>query len=328
MSFMVIYSKKKGEFNMTNKYLFNPDFNSVCEMMAPLLNNEEGALEAIINMSKEAWENNVSDDVIKVSKYEIPTVDNATVEVHVMEKNGENQTDAPCLVYYHGGGWVIPILSFHLDLIREYITRTSCKVVCVDYRIAPEFPFPIPFEDCYSTLQWTADNAEKIGINPNKIVLGGDSAGGNFTAAVSQKAVFENGPKVAGQMLIYPAVDVRMETESMKKYVDTPVWNGVMTEVVYQQYLQNGDCGMRQYASPMEAESFVGLPKAYIEVAEFDCLRDEGLNYAEALKAAGVDVTIRDTKGTVHAFDYIPGSEVITESLEKRAEFLQSIFNN
>ena len=320
----------KGEFIMDYKYPVNPEFNDVCQMMAPLLNNEEGVLEAISKMGREAWENNVTDDIIKVTKYDIPTVDHTTVEVHVMEKNEGNQNNAPCLVYYHGGGWVIPILSNHLDLIREYINKTSCKVVCVDYRIAPEYPFPIPFEDCYSTLLWTVENAAKIGINAEKIVLGGDSAGGNLTAAVTLRALNENGPKIAGQMLMYPAVDARLQTESMKKYIDTPVWNGLITHVVYQQYLQNGDCGMRQYASPMEADSFSGLPKAYVEVAEFDCLRDEGLAYAKALQADGVDVTIRDTKGsgTVHAFDYIPGSKVITESIQKRADFLHTVFNN
>lgn len=315
---------------MAYNYPISSDFDDVCQMMAPLLANEEGALEAIINLGQEAWNNNVTDDVIKVIKYKIPTVDNSSIDVHVMEKNGEEQKDAPCLVYYHGGGWVLPALSYHLDLIREYILRTSCKVVCANYRIAPKFPFPIPFEDCYSTLLWTVENAEKIGINPKKIALGGDSAGGNLTAAVSQKAVNENGPKIAGQMMIYPATDARMQTESMKKYVDTPVWNGPMTQLVYQLYLKNGDCGMRPYVSPMEAGSFAGLPKAYVEVAEYDCLRDEGLAYAEALKAAGVDVTIMDTKGknTVHAFDYIPGSKVITESLQKRAEFLLSAFGD
>jgi acetyl esterase/lipase len=316
---------KKG-WSMKNKYPIHPDFNQICEMMEPVLANDQEVLKAMIEEGYRVWNSNESDSQIRVTKYDIPSADGTPVPIQVLEKQGESESAAPCLVYYHGGGFVIPFLEFHFGLIREYILRTGCKAVCVNYRLAPEFPFPKPLEDCCAALLWTTEHAGELGIDPKRIVIGGDSAGGHFTAAVSMMARDKGMPAIAGQMLIYPATDTRLETDSMKSYTDTPVWNSVITAMVYQLYLKNGDCGMRSYVSPLEAESLENLPRAYVEVADFDALRDEGVLYAEALQRAGVTAELRRNEGTVHAFDYLPGSAAREESLKERARFLNSVF--
>ncbi len=311
---------------MTTKYAVSPDFEQLDQLMQPILTNDPNAFPMFIAEGLKAWNGNVTDDKIKVTKYEIPSIDDEMIEVQVMELADKSDNQAPCLVYYHGGGWILPVLGFHIGLMREYIMRTSCKVVCVNYRIAPQHPFPVPFKDCYQTLLWVEANAAKIGIDTDRIVVGGDSAGGTLSTTVAMMARDNNGPRIAGQMLIYPATDARLNTESMVTFTDTPVWNGPITNVCYGLYLKNGDCGMREYVSPIEAESLAGLPQAYVEVAEFDPLRDEGINYAKALKAAGVSTRLNQTKSTTHAFDYIPGSPIIEDSLIKRAEFLNESF--
>ncbi len=311
---------------MTNKYPVNPDFQAVCDMMEPVLAGDQAVIQAMIEQFFQEWKNNSSDEEIKVTKLSIPSSDGAQLEVQVMEPQADSKQPAPCLVYYHGGGFILPINPFQLALIREYIRGTSCKVVCVDYRLAPAVAFPTPVEDCYQTLLWTYQNAASLGIDPDKIVLGGDSAGGLFATVVALMARDKNGPKAAAQMLIYPTTDARLETESMKTFVDTPVWNAPITDMVYKLYLRDGNQGLLAYSSPMEADSVADLPPAYIEVTEFDCLRDDGLLYAKKLQEAGVATELRRTEGTVHAFDYALESKIVAESLVHRVQFLKRAF--
>ena len=320
---------------MESKYKFSEDYKELCDLMAPILANYQNQaifqfiLQAIVTEGNRVWNENESDERFKVTKLEIPSADQTMIPVQVMEKQGEHRTDSPCLIYYHGGGWIFPFMVSHLRLVREYIERTCCKVVCVNYRLVPDFPFPKGLEDCYSTLLWTHENAQSLGIDPTRIVVGGDSAGGHYSAVVSLMARDKNGPAIAGQMMTYPATDARMDTESMKLFTDTPMWNAPMTELVYKLYLANGDFGMRPYFSPIEAESLKNLPRAYIEVADIDCLRDEGIEYAEALKAAGVDVQLHKTIETIHGFDYLTNpNKTIEESFMLRTAFLNSIWRD
>lgn len=151
-------------------------------------------------------------------------------------------------------------------------------MVFVDYRWAPRHAFPVGVEDCYAAFQWVYQKAEEIGIDPDKIAMGGDSAGGALAAAVCLMARDRKASKICFQMLIYPVTDARQVTESVKEFIDTPLWNGKQNQKMWKLYLGQGVHPNKAYASPMEAASFNNLPDAYIEVAEFDCLRDEGIH--------------------------------------------------
>lgn len=311
------------DMDYNNEY--DEEYNELKKAMDPVLARDQMYTKAVIAIGKKVWNENCSDKDFKVSKYEISSQDGTLIEVQVTEKQ-DAQKNAPCLVYYHGGGWLLPVMTAHLQLIKEYVSRTDCKVVCVDYRLIPEFAFPKALEDCYSALLWAHDNAKDLGINPENIVVGGDSAGAHFAAVISLVARDKKGPSIAGQMMMYPATDATMSSESMKNCIDTPMWNGPMTAVVYGQYLANGDFGMRSYVSPIEADH-TNLPKAYIEVTHVDPLRDEGIAYANALEKAGVDVELVRTKRTIHGFDYLAvPNDTIKQSFEKRANFLNSIW--
>ena len=170
------------------------------------------------------------------------------------------------------------------------------------------------------------ENAEKFKIDKNRIALGGDSAGGALATAVAQMARDRKGPEVIFQMLIYPVTDSRQKTESIKKFVDTPLLNSKVNKGMWKLYLKDSVKGNKAYAAPNEAEGFSDLPSAYIEVAEFDCLRDEGLEYAKSLEEAGVEVKVREVKGAIHDFEIAKNSDYIKEVIKSRGETLKEAF--
>jgi len=186
--------------------------------------------------------------------------------------------------------------------------------------------FPVGVEDCFAALEWIDQNAEGIGIDSNKIAIGGDSAGGALAAAVCLMARDRKASKICFQMLVYPVTDARQITESVKEFVDTPLWNAKLNQKMWQLYLGHGGHSNKEYASPMEAISLENLPDAYIEVAEFDCLRDEGINFAEALKKNGIHVELNRTIGTIHGFEIAEDSEIVRQSVKKRVEALKNAF--
>jgi len=209
----------------------------------------------------------------------------------------------PCLVFFHGGGWVIGDLDTHDSVCRQLAARVQCVIVSVDYRLAPEHPFPAPLDDCYQALRWVVDNADKLNIDPTRVAVGGDSAGGNLSAAVSLKSKMEGGPSLSYQLLIYPVTDTAMDTPSYEEnkegYMltrDSMVW-------FWNQYLGTGEENRRNpLAAPLRADDHSGLPPACVITAEFDPLRDEGERLGEKLAAAGVETTIERFDGMIHGF--------------------------
>lgn len=182
----------------------------------------------------------------------------------------------PCIVLYHGGGLLLKASKAHYQIAKLYAERANCKVVLTDYRLLPKYRYPIAIEDCYNTYIWVAHNAEQLKINSNKIIVAGDSAGGNIAAAVAMMLQDRKQLSPKGTLLIYPVLDRSMNTVSMKRYTDTPIWDANCTALFWKIYLSNQASKQIQYASPMEADSFKYFPKTYVEVAEFDCLHDEG----------------------------------------------------
>lgn len=238
----------------------------------------------------------------------------------------DTDRDVPCLVYFHGGGFCVRDAGYIHHYAAEYALRARCAVVFVHYRTADTAPFPAPFEDCYAALRWAWDNAQSLDLDRDKFAVGGDSAGGALAAACAQRSRDEGGPRLCFQLLIYPATDSRMETASMEKFTGSPMWNAKLNRRMWDLYLRNGDQGTPQYAAPMLASDFSGLPPAYVEVEEFDCLHDEGIDYARALEAAGAAVQLEDVAGTFHGFDTFTEKEISKTMLEKRAQALEAAF--
>jgi acetyl esterase len=209
---------------------------------------------------------------------------------------------APGLVFFHGGGWVIGDLDSHDVVCRKLADQGQLIVISVDYRLAPEHKFPAAVDDAIAATKWIAGNARQLGIDAARLVVGGDSAGGNLAAVVAISARDGNGPAIAGQVLIYPATDFAMTHPSHRE----PETSILLTHSVIgwfrDQYL-NGAADIGDWrASPARAKTFARLPPAYVLTAGADPLRDEGDEYAGRLKQAGVAVTYRTFPGQFHGF--------------------------
>lgn len=220
---------------------------------------------------------------------------------------------------------MIPAAPYHYSLSKEYAQRAGCKVLFVDYRLAPNHPFPTAPEDCYSAYSWVIANAGTLSADPSRVAVAGDSAGGQLAAVVCLMAKDRGQVMPCGQMLIYPVAG-NVETESVKKYTDTPMCNSRDMEKYGKLYRPDLSVGNKVYASPIEADSFEGLPAAYVETAEFDCLRDGGILFAERLREFGVSAELYNTEGTMHGFDIVLDSPIVRECVNKRIEFLKRIF--
>ena len=265
------------------------------------------------------------DKEVAVTRQKIKEYDNGAVEVLIFEPRKASAA-LPCLVYFHGGGFFFGGAGYHYRLAKEYSLRTPCKVVFVQYRLTPAHPFPTPAEDCYAALQWTRKNAAGLGIDGERIAVGGDSAGGALAASVTQMSRDRGTYMPCFQLLVYPVTDRRMKTGSHLKYTDTPMWNSRLSAIMWQGYLGTDPTDVR-YASPMEAVSFAGLPDAYLETAEFDCLHDEGTAYATALREAGAAVTVNETRGTIHGFDIAQNAPTTKAAVAERIRFMQTYFS-
>ena len=255
----------------------------------------------------------------------IPGYGGNEIEVLVFSPKGLGN-DAPCLVYFHGGGFLFPAAGPQYDVAVRYAKETPCKLVFVQYRLTPKYRFPIPAEDCYCGWKWAYDHADNLGISREKIAVGGDSAGGCLAAAVSLMARDRMGVKPLFQLLVYPVTDRRMVTRSQRDFTDTPMWNSRLSKKMWLAYLPDEPVDNIAYASPMEATSFAGLPDAYVETAEFDCLHDEGILYARALEDAGIAVTVNETKGTVHGYDVITKAPTTQKAIAARIAYMQEKF--
>ena len=209
---------------------------------------------------------------------------------------------APCLVFFHGGGWVIGDLDSHDVVCRKLAHEGELIVISVDYRLAPEHKFPAAVDDAISATKWIAANANALGIDANRLTVGGDSAGGNLAAVVALAARDGDGPKIAGQVLIYPATDFAMKHPSHREPETSILLTHSVIKWFCDHYLGSSADIDNWKASPARAATLAGLPPAYVMTAGADPLRDEGDEYAKRLKDAGVAVTYRHFPGQFHGF--------------------------
>ncbi len=209
----------------------------------------------------------------------------------------------PGLVFFHGGGFVLGDLETHDGLCRSLANESGCRVVSVDYRLAPEHPFPAAVEDCAAAVDWVAANAAALGIDAARLAVGGDSAGGNLATVVAILAKRKGGPKLGFQLLIYPVTQLGgPETPSMRENAKGYFLEKGSMDWFTRLYCPDVSHRTDPRLSPLLATDLAGLPPAYVVTAGFDPLRDEGRAYSDKLDAAGVPVTYVNYPGMVHGF--------------------------
>ncbi len=236
---------------------------------------------------------------------------------------------APCLFYIHGGGFVLKAAGYHYMNCLRYARETGCVVIFPDYRLAPEHPFPVFYEDCYAVFCDIDEKAGELGIDRGRIGVGGDSAGATMAAGLCMMARERQHPvRFVFQMLLYPYLDARNCSESNQKYTDTPMWNASLSAKIAPMTRVEKTHPSYLWYSPAEAEDLSFFPPAYIETAEFDCLHDDGILFAEKLRAAGKEVLLNETKGTMHGYDIVTRASVSLDSMEKRIAFIHAMMGN
>jgi len=263
-------------------------------------------------------------EVTQVEDREIPGPDSQVpVRIYTPEGSGP----FPVLVWFHGGGWVLGDLDNSDGVSRHLTVTAGVVVVSVDYRLAPETKFPGPAEDCYYATKWVSENAASLNADPNRIAVGGDSAGGNLAAAVSLMARDRGGPSVGFQLLVYPVTDRNFSTISYRENGedysltrDGMIW-------FWDHYLAKDSDADNPYASPLRAQRLKDLPPALVITAEYDPLRDEGEAYAHRLRNAGIPASSSRYDGMIHGFFGMSAAvDKGKQAIEEASAALQAAF--
>lgn len=231
---------------------------------------------------------------------------------------------APVIVFFHGGGFVLGDLDSHDSLCRSLANLSDCAVAAVEYRLAPEARFPEPLEDCYAAVVEIANHSQGFGVDASRLAVCGDSAGATLATAVTMLARDRGGPSIRHQALFYPATDAACDSASMHELAEGYWLSRELMQWFWATYLRHGTDAANGLASPLCASNLAGLPPTSIVTAGFDPLRDEGEAYAELLRAAGVEVNIKRYGEMIHGFLHLPCvAEVAERAMLEAAQNLR-----
>lgn len=299
-------------------YDFHPDLRRyahfhmpVLPWLAPVMQKMMGALYRLEK----------SDACVRVTHRQIPTCGGGIRALLYEPVNAA--ADSPCLLFLHGGGFVYNAAPHHFVLARRLARELGWRVLAPDYRLAPGHRFPAAQDDCMDAYRWLLDSAESLGVDKTRIAVGGDSAGGCLAAVLCIEARDQDIQPPAAQLLIYPAADRRTETESCRRFTDTPMCRREDMKRYMSMYLPDDALADRRLVTPMEADDLSGLPPAYVETAEYDCLHDEGVLFARALARAGTKSELHETKKAMHGYDIAAGSGFLDKIMAERVAFLR-----
>ncbi len=265
-----------------------------------------------------------SDIDLAIQDYDAPPTPDQETQLSVRIYRPKDGSDPlPALLYLHGGGFFCGDHSSDRTRCSHYALSAHCVVATVNYRLAPENPFPAALYDCYRALQFLSNQSVELGIDRGRIAIGGSSAGANLAAAVTLLARDRKEPRLHFQMLLVPALDDRLETPSARRFTDVPDFARPEAEVMWRWYLGTDVVEVSPYAAPARASDLSGLPTAYVLCAGLDPLRDEGLDYAHRLTAAGVGVEFHLVPSIPHGFASISSAAISKRLLMEQVEVLR-----
>lgn len=245
----------------------------------------------------------------------VPTFDGNEIELTIL-RPAEVRADAPGIYYIHGGGMVLGDAMSQIDVPLDWALHFGAVLVSVDYRLAPEHPDPIPVQDCYAGLEWTAKNAAELGFDPDKMILAGVSAGGGLAAGCALISRDRGGPTLLGQVLLCPMIDDRNETISSQQIDGDGIWDRGSNVMGWTALLGDarGGPAVSAYAAPARATELAGLPPAFIDVGSAEVFRDEAVTYASRIWAEGGDAELHVWSGGFHGFDVMMPTAAISQA--------------
>jgi acetyl esterase len=263
---------------------------------------------------------------LRIEERKISRADGPDIPVRVYWPHASGEP-LPVIVFYHGGGFALGDLDTHDPVARAHAVGADAILVSVDYRLAPEHPFPAAVDDCWAALQWVGEHAAELGGDPDRIAVAGDSAGGNLAAVVAQLAQQNDGPALRFQLLWYPTITGDLSLPSFTENADAPVLNREVIDAFLGWYLPGIDASdpkaLPATFAPANAADLTGLPPAFIGTAEHDPLHDDGAHYAELLHAAGVPVELTSEPTLVHG--YVSFALIIPAAAEARDRGLAAL---
>ncbi|OUC96110.1 alpha/beta hydrolase [Streptosporangium minutum] len=266
------------------------------------------------------------DDRVVVEDRVVPGPDGDPDILLRIYRPADRREALPGIYWIHGGGMIFGSVKMEDLRLVEYALQVGCVVISVEYRLAPEHPHPAPVEDCYAGLAWTAKNAAELGIDPERLVVAGVSAGGGLAAGTALMARDRGGPQLAFQLLICPMLDDRNTTPSSHEFTEAIVWDRAANLLGWAALLGDdaGTDGVSPYAAPARATDLSGLPPAYIDVGELEVFRDECVDYAQRLVRAGVSTEFHLYPGAFHGFDMVlPDTEISRRAAAERVVALR-----
>lgn len=336
----IIIKKDMFKHKNSNHYQFNSDLKRYSRMHFPLNPTFVSFVQKPMSLLYKLEHDDKYVHVIKttapISETSIlgqpfsPTSSKNQVRVLIYEPKNCNEI-LPCIYFIHGGGFVFNAAPHHFSLVRKFTKELRVKTVLVDYRLAPKYKFPTALDDCLNVYKWLISNANDLRIDNKKIVVAGDSAGGNLAVGISIATKNLGITMPNAQMLLYPVLDRRMKTTSYKIYTNTPMSSSRDMEKYYKMYVgdkYNIPNSLIQYLSPMEAPSFEGIPPTYIEVTQYDCLHDEGVQFAQSLEKYGIPVELHEIKNAMHGYDISKDSNFMNCIMTLRIKYLQHLLSN
>lgn len=265
-------------------------------------------------------------EAVEIEEREISGAAGAPAQFTRVYRPRRSSGAPPAVVWFHPGGFVLGDLDTDHARVLRLVEDVGCVVVTSMFRLAPEHPFPAGIEDAYAALCWTVEHAAGLGVDPDRIAVGGCSTGATFAAAVALLTRDRGGPQPVFQMLLYPALDDRLDTPSMTRFHDIPGGDRTGAELMWRHYLGPlfGTAEVPAYAAPSRADDLAGLPPAYLMVNEIDVCRDEELEYGMRLVAAGVPVELHHFSGTYHAFEsMVRGADLSRRALDEQVAVLR-----
>ena len=297
----------------TSGYAFDPELAEFASASVRPAPTDAVVAREFSNQMLAALGGDVDVSTIDVEDRQIPGPDGApevTVRLYVPRERATSPT--PAVLYIHGGGFFVGSIDTEHAGAAALAGGLGVVVASVEYRLAPEHPFPAGIEDCYAALVWLHGAADELGLDPTSIAINGGSAGGGLAAGLALLARDRGGPAICFQFLGIPELDDRLETPSMRRFVDTPMWSRPAAEKSWEWYLGDawGTNDVSPYAAPARATDVAGLPPTYISTMEYDPLRDEGILYALKLLEASVSVELHSFPGTFHGSAIVTGAAV------------------